>query len=290
MERPVPAAEEVTTRRDHSRRALELQVGATLGIPVVRGRALVEDDARRAVTVVSAGLAAKLWPGREPVGRRFSTGSGVGKVEVIGVVKDVHNARLDQGPTLIAYVPWQRGPARSGDLVLRTAAPPDTVMQLVRRRIAAIDPAIAVPQLRTMADVVSEATARWRFEMQLVGAFAVTALLLAALGIYGVVAFGVAQRRAEIGVRIALGAGFARVISLVVESGLRPVLLGVAAGLPAAVAGAWLLRSVLFGVSAADPLILAAVGSTLPLVALAACLLPAIDALRTDPAAVLRAT
>ena len=283
-----------------SQQAIEINVRfvssgyfAALGIPLLHGRAITEDDgdgAGRAVTVVSAGLAAKLWPGREPVGRRFSTGAGVGTVEVIGVVKDVHNGRLDQGPTLIAYVPWQRGQAGSADLVLRTAAPPGTVMRLMRQRIAAIDPAIAVPQARTMADVVAEATARWRFEMQLVGGFALTALLLAALGIYGVVAFGVAQRRAEIGIRIALGAGFASVTSLVVGSGLRPVLLGVAAGLPAAVASAWLLRSVLFGVSAADPLVLAAVALTLPAVGLAACLLPAIDAVRTDPAAVLRAS
>jgi predicted permease len=261
---------------------------ATLGIPLLRGRAIAAGDRERPVAVVSARLAAKVWPGRDPIGRKFSTGSGVGTAEVIGVVKDVHGARLEQGVTLMAYVPyWRRGLA-SGEVVVRTALSPSAIMAPLRRRIRAIDPAAAVGRLRTMAEIVAESVSQRRFQAQLAGGFAVAALLLAALGIYGVVSYGVAQRRTEIGVRMALGARLLSVVRLVLGRGLRPVLLGLAAGLAAAIACGRLVQALLFGVAATDPLLLAGVALTLAAIAGAACLLPALDAARTDPASVLR--
>ncbi len=261
---------------------------ATLGIPLLRGRDVEPGDADRDVAVVSARLAAKLWPGRDPIGRRFSTGSGVGKVTVIGVVKDVHGSRLEQGTTLMAYVPyWRRGLAY-GSVVVRTTLPPAGIERAVAGRIRAADPGVAIPAMRTMAELVSEAVAQRRFQMELAAGFALSALLLAALGIFGVVSYGVAQRRTEIGIRMALGGRVAHVVRLVVGGGLRPVVLGLAGGLAAAVPCGRLVQSLLFGISGADPLTMFGVAVVLTTVAAAACLAPALDAARTDAAVVLR--
>jgi len=272
----------------------------TLGIPLLRGRAIAPSDVGRGVAVVSARLAAKLWPGRDPLGETLTTGSRVGKVEVVGVVKDVHNARLDQAPTLIVYVPYWRHGLPSADLVVRGAlapaapgeasepAAPASLMAAVRRSIAAVAPGAAVPKMRTMTEVVADSVAQRRFQARLAAGFALSALLLAVLGIYGVVSYGVSQRRAEIGIRMALGAQFGQVVRLVAGGGLRPALLGLAAGLLAATGCAHLVRSLLFGVTATDPVTLVAVALALPAVAVLACLAPALAAARTDPASVLR--
>jgi hypothetical protein len=239
------------------------------------------------VAIVSARVAAKLWPGRDPLGRKFSTGSRVGKVQVVGVVGDVHNGRLDQPPTLVVYVPfWRRSPGH-GDLVLRTAALPGALLPAVRQRLWAIDPGIPVPSMRTLAEIVEESLGARRFQVQLATGFALFALLLAALGIYGVVSYGVAQRRREIGVRMALGARIADVLRLILAGGFRPVLIGLAAGIVLALFAGQLVRGLLFGMSAADPLTIAGVALALTWIAGMACLIPALDASRTDPASVL---
>ncbi len=261
---------------------------STLGIPRLAGRDFAAGDRARAVAIVSAQLAARLWPGRSPLGRGFTTGSGVKRVEVVGVVADVHNGRLDQAPTLVAYVPYAAYGPRAGSLVIRTALAPAALMPALGRRIAAIDPAISVPPMRTLADVVAAAVAQRRFQMQLAAGFALSALLLAMLGIYGVVSFSVAQRRHEIGVRLALGARLAQVVRLIFANGLRPVALGLTAGMAAAVACGRLVRSLLFAVAATDPLTLSAVALALSAIAVLACLGPALRAARTDPARVLR--
>jgi predicted permease len=267
----------------------------TLGIPLLRGRDVRPGDAGNAgaagvgVAVISERLAARLWPGRDPIGRRFSTGSGVGKVEVIGVVKDVHGARLEQGTTPMAYVPYWRHGWPTGNIVIRTAMPPEAVLHAAAARIRAADPEVAVRAMRTMDEVVAASVSQRRFQTQLAAGFAVSALLLAALGIFGVVSYGVAQRRTEIGIRMALGARLGEVVRLVFGRGFRPVLLGLAGGLLAAVPAGRLVQNLLFGISAADPLTMSAVALVLILVAAAACLAPALDAARTDAAVVLRA-
>jgi predicted permease len=266
---------------------------ATLGIPLLHGRDFEAGDRDRGdpddlgVAIVSARVAAKLWPGRDPLGRRFSTGSSVGKVEVVGVVGDVHNGRLDQPPTLVVYVPyWRRSPGH-GDLVLRTAALPQALLPTVRGRLWKIDPGIPVPTMRTLSEIVAESLGARRFQVQLASGFALFALLLAALGIYGVVSYSVAQRRREIGVRMALGARIADVLGLVVARGFRPVLAGLAIGIVLALLAGQLIRSLLFGISATDPVTIVGVASVLAGIAGLACLLPALDASRTDPANVL---
>ncbi|HYL04987.1 MAG TPA: ADOP family duplicated permease, partial [Thermoanaerobaculia bacterium] len=270
-------------------RFVSAQYFATLGIPLLRGRDFEPGDADHAVALVSARLAAKLWPGRDPIGRKFSTGSGVGKVAVIGVVKDVHGSRLEQGTTLMAYVPyWRRGLAY-GSVVVRTALPPAAIERAVASRIRAADPDVAVPAMRTMSELVSDAVSQRRFQMRLAAGFALSALLLAALGIFGVVSYGVSQRRTEIGIRMALGGQMAHVVRLVLGGGLRPVFLGLAAGLAAAIPCGRLVQSLLFGITAADPLTMLGVALLLTAVSAAACLAPALDAARTDAAVVLRA-
>lgn len=133
---------------------------------------------------------------------------------MIGVVKDVHGSRLEQGTTLMAYVPYWRRGLPSGNLVIRTALPPAAISRQVESRIRAADPGVAMPAPRTMAELVSEAVSQRRFQMELAAGFALSALLLAALGIFGVVSYAVAQRRTEIGIRMALGTRLAQVTRL----------------------------------------------------------------------------
>jgi putative ABC transport system permease protein len=260
----------------------------TMGIPLLQGRALQPVDRHRDVAVVSARLAAKLWPGRNPLGKKFSTGSKVGKAEVVGVVKDVHATTLDQEPTLMVYVPYWRRNFGYGSLVIRSARDPASLIPSIRKYIQALDPSLPPPQTRTIARLVSDSLSRRYFQVRLSSGFAIAALALALIGIYGVVAYSVAQRRAEIAIRVALGASRAAVVRLVLQRGLRPVLVGLIAGLIGAAGAAQLIRSLLFGVTAADPLTILGVIVLLVTAAFCACALPARRASRTDPAIALR--
>jgi len=198
----------------------------TLAIPVLKGRGIEPQDRECRVAVVSERLAAKVWPGENPIGKKFKTGSRVGLVEVVGVARDTYNGRLEDGPTLIAYVPyWLRGP-NYATLVVRTAADPSLFSHTIQRTIWSIDSSIPIPPLKTMSDVVNDALAQRRFEMGIASAIGVAALLLALIGIYGVVAYNVAQRRAELGLRLALGATRSELLTMVLRRGLGPVLFG----------------------------------------------------------------
>jgi ABC-type antimicrobial peptide transport system permease subunit len=196
--------------------------------------------------------------------------------------------QLDRDPTLIVYVPiWKRVPW-GADLVVRSSIAADALPREVRRTLMGIDPGLLAPKMRTMGQLVDETLARRRFQMQVAIGFGVAALLLAAVGIYGVVAYGIALRRRELGIRMALGARTGQVRLLVLYQGLRPVLWGLAAGVAASLAAGKLVRGLLFGVTASDGATLAAVAATLTLVAALACLAPAHAAARIDPARVLR--
>ncbi len=255
---------------------------ATLGIPLARGRVLEPVDRDRAVTVVSARLAAKLWPRQNPLGKKFSTEAGVGKVEVVGVVKDVHATTLDREPTLIAYVPyWHRG--LGGSLIIRTATGPANLIPTILKRLHDIDVSLPAPETRTLGKLVSESLSRRYFQVKLAGGFACAALSLALIGIYGVVAYSVAQRRTEIAVRLALGARRVDVFRVLVQRGFRPVLIGLAVGVIGAVASAQLIRSVLFGVRPNDPVVMLSVVALLALAAFSASVLPACRAAGIDP-------
>jgi putative ABC transport system permease protein len=260
----------------------------TMGIAVVKGRSIEGADGERKVAVISERLAAKLWPKRDPLGHTLRTGSQVGKVEVVGVARDVYNARLDADPTLVIYVPSRLRGYLEGDIVMRTALSSSALMPEVQRRLWALDRDMPIPASRTIAQIVSESTAQRRMQMEIAAGFALSALILAALGIYGVTAFNAARRRREIGIRLALGARAGEVRRLMVASGLRPVMAGLVVGLAAALALGRLVRSLLYQVSSADPVVIAAVAIGLLTIAFAACALPARAAASLDPARVLR--
>jgi len=260
----------------------------TLGIPLLRGRFIDAHDRPGVVAVVSERLAAKVWPHRNPLGQSFSTGAGVGKAKVIGVVKDVHATALDQEPTMIAYVPyWHRGLSYA-DLVVRTARDPTALIPEIHRRIRALDPSLPVPTTLTIDKLVSESLSRRYFQLRLAAAFAGAALTLALIGIYGLVAYNTAQRRTEIAIRLAIGATRTDVLRAVLVRGLRPIFIGLLIGLPCAALVAQLIRKTLYGVKATDPLTMIAVAALLVVTALCACLLPGRAAVRTDPASALR--
>jgi predicted permease len=260
----------------------------TLGIPLLQGRLLEPADRGHGVAVVSARLAAKLWPGRKPLQKGFSTGSFAGRVEVAGVVKDVHATTLDREPTLVVYLPyWNRG-LGYGSLVIRTARDPATLIPVIRKHIQDLDPSLPVPETRTIAALVSDSLSRRYFQVRIASAFACAALMLALIGIYGVVAYTMAQRRTEIAVRLALGAGLADVFRLLLGRGLLPVVIGLVVGLFGAVASAQLIRSLLFEVKFNDPLTLLSVVLLLLSSALCACVLPARRAVGINPSSLLR--
>jgi putative ABC transport system permease protein len=258
------------------------------GIPLRRGRGIESADRERSVAVISERLAAKLWPGQDPLGRMvLHSGTGVDHAVVVGVVGDIHTS-LERDPTLIIYVPYWRQAYQATDLVVRAAAGGRMAPGEVRQAIRGIDPSIPTPKMRTMDDLVAESVKQRRFQMMLAGGFAGSALLLAALGIYGVVAYGVTLRRREMGIRIALGARGAEVRRLVLRQGMRPVLAGLGCGMLAALAAGGLVHGMLFGVSATDGWTLGAVAASLACVAVAACLAPAQSASRIEASRVLR--
>jgi putative ABC transport system permease protein len=261
----------------------------TLGIPLRAGRIFGEADGDRKVALVSELTAERIWPGQNPIGKRFRIGGDESPlVEVTGVVGDVHGVSLNRTPSLTVYVPyWQRSWERVA-LAVKTATAPLAASSAIRAAIREVDPELPVAAFRTMDEIVSESVAQRRFQLALVLLFALAALLLASLGIYGVVAYSVSQRTSEMGIRMALGASLSSIRSLVLRQSLLPVAIGLAIGLAASVALARLLESLLFGVGAADPVTIAGVIAVLAVVAAAAAYLPARRATRVDPLTALR--
>ncbi|HZH40079.1 MAG TPA: ABC transporter permease [Gemmatimonadales bacterium] len=275
---------------------------AAMEIPVLKGRAFVNGDlAGGPVVIVNEAFAKAFWPGQDPIGRslvvhkaaqgRSDFGAPM-SASVVGVVGSVHHFALGTPPEPQVYVPFTRNPWGHMTLVVRTAVPPATLVPTLREAIRAIDPELAItgalglPALRIM-DVTAGLASR-RLDAGLLGAFAASALLLAAIGLYGLLGHVVTQRRREIGVRVALGASRDSVFRLVVGDGMRLVLIGVAIGAVGALALTRLLAGLLFGVGAGDPTTFALVAVVLVLIALIACSIPARRAAGADPIQALR--
>jgi predicted permease len=258
----------------------------TVGIPFRGGRPFEENDRGKDVVIVAKRTAEQLWPGQDPVGKHLYRGDEKLR-EVIGVVGDVRTT-LQQGPVVTVYFPYWQESVSDAALMVRTAMDPRSVAAALRSEIWKVDPEIPLQRIRTMEDVISEAAAPRRFQMLLVLLFAASALLLASLGIYGVVSYTVAQRTNEIGIRVALGAYTAAVYRMVLRQGLTPVVVGLLAGVAGALALGRLLTSLLFEVSPADPLTIGAVIVALASVAAFACTVPALRATRVDPMSALR--
>jgi putative ABC transport system permease protein len=265
---------------------------STLGIKVLRGRAFTERDDERAPTVaiINETMAAKYWPGEDPIGKRLTMSYGnTPPREIVGIVADVKQVTLTdkQGPQM--YAPFVQAPWPFITAVARTTAAPEAAAGSLRQVLAHLDPEQAAGEIRTFDQFLARSIATPRFTAILLGAFAGLALLLAGFGLYGLMAYSVAQRRREIGIRMALGAQAADVRSLVVNQAVRLGTAGLAIGIAGALAVTRVLESQLFGVSASDPLTFAAVSAALIIVLLLAAYLPARRATRVDPIVALRA-
>jgi predicted permease len=260
-----------------------------LGIPIRAGRIFEESDRDRQVAVISALAADRLWPGVDPIGKRFRSGGlSTPFKEVVGVVGDVHGASLEKNPVLTVYTPYWQTTFPPVSFVLRTAGDPRTAAAGIRDVIQRIDAEIPLRTMRTMDDVLAASLAERRFQLGLVLLFALTATVLASLGIYGVVSYSVAQRTSEIGVRMALGAQPGQIRALVIAESAVPVVAGLGIGIVASIGLGRLLSGLLVDVRPADPLAIAAVSLILVSVAFVANYLPAVRATRVDPWRTLR--
>jgi putative ABC transport system permease protein len=260
-----------------------------MGIPLTAGRKIEGGDQGRPVALVSEAAVKRVWPGDNPLGKRFRRGSNTAEApfELIGVVGDIRT-NVQKDPPLTAYVPYWYRVDTAMSVVVKTAMEPQSAAKAVRAAVWSVDSEVPVSRIRTMSEVVTGAVAQRQFQMRLAVGFALSALLLASIGIFGVVSYTVARRRNEIAIRMALGAAAGDVCRLVLSEGLTPVAVGVAVGVAAALALGRVVQSLLFGATASDPLTISAVVGLLAVVALVASYLPALRATRVAPAEALR--
>jgi putative ABC transport system permease protein len=272
----------------------------TMEIPLVTGRYFTEQDKTDApgVAVIDELMAARFFPKGDAIGKRIKLGGAQSPfpwMQIVGVVKHVKHYGPDEEGRVEIYRPYFQLPnvpdaqlSRGMALAVRTTGDPTSLTAAVRNAVREVDKDQPVSQVQTMAQVVAGAVASQKFATWLLGIFATTALLLAALGIYGVMAYSVTQRTHEIGIRMALGAAQRDVLRLIVGQGMRLTIIGVALGLVGAFLTMRAMTSLLYGVSAKDPLTYGGVALLLALVALVACLIPARRATKVDPMIALR--
>jgi predicted permease len=266
----------------------------TMQIPLIKGRAFDGHDSKdsQKVAIIDESFARRYWPGEDPIGKRLKRG-GPGSeapwLTVVGVAGQVKQYSLDaDSPRIAFYTPHSQEPSSQMYIVVRAASNPETLVGAVTAEIRAMDPDLPVYNVATMQGRMSDSLARRQFSTLLLGLFAALALVLAAVGIYGVMAYSVNQRTHEIGIRIAIGAQSSDVLRLVIWQGLTLALMGVGAGLAAAFLLTRMMRSLLYGVSATDPATFAVISLILMAVALAASALPARRAAKVDPMVTLR--
>ena len=271
----------------------------TMQIPLLQGRALEAADrlGSPGAVVINRTLASRVWPDGDAVGQRILLGGGpVDSVwrTVVGVVGDVRHRGLDAEPRPEIYLPHAQFPAGTGPalrtlrVVLRSEGDPTVLTGPLRAALSELDPDIPLSDVRTMEEALGDRAAQRRLTMLLVGSFALLALTLGAVGVYGVMAHLVMQRHREIGIRIALGALPREILGLVLSQGLWLTGAGIALGLLGAMASTRLLAGLLFGVEPTDLATFLATATTLATVAIAAAFLPALRATRTDPITALR--
>jgi putative ABC transport system permease protein len=279
-------------------RAVSPNYFAALGIPLLRGRPFDERDVARTprVAIVNETMARQLWRGQDPIGKRFTLDENdTSPIEVVGVASDVRAFGLDSDPAPELHVPYAQGSTsfwawtgRSLTLVLRGSGNAAALAPPLRATIAGLDKDLPVYNVRTMDEVLAASVASRRASMLLIGVFAAAALILAAVGLYGVVSYAVGQRTHEFGVRMALGAGERDVVRLVLGRGIKLAVLGLLLGSVGALALSRLLSSLVYGISPRDPLTYVGVGLLLFTVALVASYLPARRAARVEPVTALR--
>jgi len=261
-----------------------------MSVPLLRGRLLEGRDGERPVAVLSEALASRGWPGENPLGRRFRFGLNPAATvyEVIGIVGDVRGTALDQPVTPTAYVLFPQRTRGIATLLVKTDRDAASVAGLIRQSLNSRDADLPPPTFRTMEEVVAGSLDARRFQLMVVAVFAGLAVLLAAIGVYGVMAYSVAQRRVEIGVRLALGAAPRMVLLLVIGRAIWLGLGGVVLALPMGWLTGAALRSFLYGVTPLDPQVFVTTALVMFFVAAGAAAVPAIRASRLDPGAALR--
>ncbi|HEX8088994.1 MAG TPA: FtsX-like permease family protein, partial [Blastocatellia bacterium] len=290
--RPLPSPSEAPIS---SYRVISPDYFQTLGIPLVKGRTFTEADdlASQPVIIINQNMANTMWPGEDPVGRRMTVGVPLpGETPeyttVVGVVGNVKHTTLSGETGMQMYQPAFQAPARNLTFILRTAVEPMSVVESARGAIASLDPTLPISNVKTMERIIYDSVAPFRFNLYLLGLFAVVAMILTMIGVYGVMSYSVTQRTQEIGIRMALGARPSEVRALILKQGFILSSIGLAIGLAASFFLTRFMSSLLYGVSATDPITFAAVALFLAAVALAASYVPARKATRIEPLIALR--
>jgi predicted permease len=290
-ERPLPEGERAVSRAS----IVDPGYFATLRIPVIRGREVQETDTTKskAIVVVNQAFANKYFPGEDVLGKRIEPGLDDGVVkdvqhEIVGIVGDVKVNQLTREMVPEMYLPYSQAVITSPKLVIRTAGNPVSLIPAVRAQVAQLDKSLPLYEVRTMENLFSRSAAQQRFQAILVSGFATISLLLCAIGLYGLLAYLVAQRTLEIGVRMALGAPRQKVLTMVLRRGMVLAAIGVALGIVASAALTAFLKGMLFGIKPLDAVTFVGVSTVLLLVCLLASSGPAYRAARLDPVKTLR--
>jgi putative ABC transport system permease protein len=258
---------------------------STLGIPVVRGRAFAPQDSATSVPValIDEAFAQTHFPGENPIGQRLDIGNGTDGAEIVGIVGNVSYSGLDELPSPTMYMPVTQDAFGTMWVMVRTAADPNSLGASVRQVVRDLDASLPVSLMSPLDEVVSESVAQQRFSMLLIAMFGMVALVLSAVGLYGVVAYSVSLRTREIGLRMAIGAMPGDVLKMVVGDGMKLAAMGVVIGTVAAFVLSRFVASMLFEVEVSDPVSYSGTALVLLLVAALACYIPARRAMRVDP-------
>ncbi|MDT7603527.1 MAG: hypothetical protein QOF61_1524 [Acidobacteriota bacterium] len=262
----------------------------TLRIPVLKGRVFNDQDTKGKplVAIINETFARLYYPNEDPVGKRMLDPDGTNPTEIVGVVSDVKHFGLDDEPEAYVYMAHAQVPDPGMTIAVRSSVAPASMAATVRRETQSLDKDLPIFDIKTLEQRLNESSSQRRLTVFLLGIFATVALLLAAVGIYGVMAYSVSQRTHEIGIRMALGAQMGDVVRLVLRQGMVLALFGVGIGIAASLALTKLIKAMLFHVSASDPVTFALVAFTLAAVALVACYIPARRATKVDPMIALR--
>lgn len=266
---------------------------SVMGIPLLRGRLFSESDSASSapVALISQSLAKRYFPNESPLGRHLNFGfpiNGIASREIVGIVGDIHDVSLGKEPGPILYVPYAQAPLYGGEVVVKSTLSTSAVVGAIRNAAHAVDKNLPVTDVASLPDILSESVAQPRFRTLLVGVFGAIALILAAVGIFGVISYSVSRRTHELGIRMALGAQPGSVLNMILRETLALTAIGIVLGIPCAVATAHLIKHLLFNVTPYDSLTLAAVAIVLITVSAAASYIPARRAMKVNPIVALR--
>jgi putative ABC transport system permease protein len=270
--------------------AISPQWFQTMRVPLLHGREFSDADDAKApkVVIVNESFARRYWPNENPVGKHIVVGRGPAPDEVVGVAADIKNKGLDQETQAQLYLPFKQLPWSDMNLLVRTAVAPKSILSAVRAQISVVDPDQPITNIQTVDELMDNSRSQPRFTMLLLGTFSATALLLAIIGIYGVLSYSVVQRQQEFGIRLALGAEYGDILREVVRQGLMLAGAGIAVGLAAALLLTRLMASLLYKVSARDAMTFVFTPVIFVIIALLASYLPARRATKIDPIEALR--